>query len=176
MSLICQLTSEDIKHQLIITAASSFPQCPCSSRSSLVIVRAAAYASDSGESPTCLDFGHCFLVGPNKSYVVATSDLIVTLHPCFQPASLTPHPAPLHYELKQNEAQSACIPSTNKGVNQRSKDATQTQQQTWHASKYRVHKLHNFTRLPGESYRGRLRSLLLCLNEVFQALINSLVC
>ena len=30
-------------------AASSFPQCPCSSRSS-VIVRAAAYASDSGES------------------------------------------------------------------------------------------------------------------------------
>ena len=40
----------------------------CSSRSS-VIVRAAAYASDSGESL------HCFLVGANKSYVIATSDL-----------------------------------------------------------------------------------------------------
>ena len=35
----------------------------------LVIVRAAAYASDSGESL------HCFLVGANKSYVIATSDL-----------------------------------------------------------------------------------------------------
>ena len=45
-----------------------FPQCPCSSRSS-VIVRAAAYASDSGESL------HCFLVGANKRYVIATSDL-----------------------------------------------------------------------------------------------------
>jgi len=34
-----------------------------------LIVRAAAYASDSGESL------HCFLVGANKSYVIATSDL-----------------------------------------------------------------------------------------------------
>ena len=33
-----------------------------------------------------------------------------------------------------------------------------------------------FTRMPGESYRGRLRSLLLCLCYVFQVLINSLVC
>ena len=33
------------------------------------LVRAAAYASDSGESL------HCFLVGANKSYVIATSDL-----------------------------------------------------------------------------------------------------
>ena len=33
-----------------------------------------------------------------------------------------------------------------------------------------------FTRTPGESYRRRLRSLLLCLCEVFRALINSLVC
>ena len=41
----------------------------CSSRSELVIVRAAACASDSGESL------HCFLVGANKSYVIATSDL-----------------------------------------------------------------------------------------------------
>jgi len=33
-----------------------------------------------------------------------------------------------------------------------------------------------FTRMPGESYRGRLGSLLLCLCYVFQVLINSLVC
>ena len=31
-------------------------------------------------------------------------------------------------------------------------------------------------RMPGESYRRRLRSLLLCLCWVFRALINSLVC
>ena len=33
-----------------------------------------------------------------------------------------------------------------------------------------------FTRLPGESYRRRLRSLLLYLCYVFRALINFLVC
>ena len=33
-----------------------------------------------------------------------------------------------------------------------------------------------FTRMPGESYRRRLRSLLRCLRDVFRALINSLVC
>ena len=33
-----------------------------------------------------------------------------------------------------------------------------------------------FTRKPGESYRRRLRSLLLCLYDVCGALINSLVC
>ena len=33
-----------------------------------------------------------------------------------------------------------------------------------------------FTRMPGESYRRRLRSLLLCLCDVFRALIHSLVC
>ena len=33
-----------------------------------------------------------------------------------------------------------------------------------------------FTRKPGESYRRRLRSLLLYLCDVFRALINSLVC
>ena len=33
-----------------------------------------------------------------------------------------------------------------------------------------------FTRMPGESYRRRLRSLLLCLCDVIRALINSLVC
>ena len=51
---------------------------------------------------------------------------------------------------------------------------------TWHACKYKVHKLHKseevplvefmylvFTRMPGESYRRRLRSLLLYLCYVF---------
>ena len=33
-----------------------------------------------------------------------------------------------------------------------------------------------FTRIPDESYHWRLRSLLLCLCDVFQVLINSLVC
>ena len=32
-----------------------------------------------------------------------------------------------------------------------------------------------FTRMPGESYRRRLRSLLLCFSDVFRALINPLV-
>ena len=33
-----------------------------------------------------------------------------------------------------------------------------------------------FTRMPGKNYRRRLRSLLLCLCDVFRALINSLAC
>ena len=33
-----------------------------------------------------------------------------------------------------------------------------------------------FTRMPDKSYRGRLRSLLSCLCDVFRALISSLVC
>ena len=33
-----------------------------------------------------------------------------------------------------------------------------------------------FTRMPGESYRRQLGSLLLCLCDVFRALINFLVC
>ena len=33
-----------------------------------------------------------------------------------------------------------------------------------------------FIRVPGESYRRRLRSLLLCLCDDFPGLINSLVC
>ena len=67
--------------------------------------------------------------------------------------------------------------SAHDGVNQRSKDVTQTQQQrpespavtlTWHASKYKVHELHQ---------RYILRSfccLFLC--DIFRALINSIVC
>ena len=46
------------------------------------LVRAAAYASDSGESL------HCFLVGVITSYVIATADLVVTsfmLPTCFLP-------------------------------------------------------------------------------------------
>ena len=85
------------------------------------------------------------------------------------------------------------------------KDVTQTQQQkpesptvtlTWHACKYKVHKLYQryipwwyiedvpvvefmylvFTRKPGESYRRRLMSLLLFLCYVLRALIYSLEC
>ena len=33
-----------------------------------------------------------------------------------------------------------------------------------------------FTRMSGESYRRRLRSVLLCLCDVFRALINSFAC
>ena len=33
-----------------------------------------------------------------------------------------------------------------------------------------------FTRMPGESYRRRLKSLLLCSCDVFRAIINSLMC
>ena len=66
---------------------------------------------------------------------------------------------------------------------------------TWYASKYKVHKLHQrhipgsfenappvefmylaFTRMPNESYGRRIRSLFLCLCDVFRTLINSLVC
>ena len=80
--------------------------------------------------------------------------------------------------------------STHKGVNQRSKDVTQTQHQrpespavtpTWHASKYKDDDVPlaefiylEFTRMPGRSYRRRLGSLVVCLCDVFRALINSL--
>ena len=57
----------------------------------------------------------------------------------------------LFINLKQNDAQSARVESTHKGVNQHSKYATQVQQQRpespsvtliWHAYKYKVHKVH----------------------------------
>ena len=57
----------------------------------------------------------------------------------------------LYVNLKQNEAQSARAESTNKGVNLLSKYVTPVQQQrpesptvtlSWHACKYKVHKLH----------------------------------
>ena len=53
------------------------------------------------------------------------------------------------YSLKQrNQARSTCAESTNTGVNQAAKDRTQTTTAktygtlTYHASKYKVHKLH----------------------------------
>ena len=61
--------------------------------------------------------------------------------------------------LKQNEPRSARAESTHEGV----KDVPLVE------ITYLV-----FTRMPGESYRGRLRSLLLYLCYVFRALINSL--
>ena len=88
--------------------------------------------------------------------------------------------------LKQNEAQSACAESTNKGINPRSKHVTQTK--TW-AAYGKSHLVSIFwecplvgflylvfTRMPGESYHRRLRSLVLSWFDVFWALINSLVC
>ena len=81
----------------------------------------------------------------------------------------------------------------HKGVNQRSKVITQTQQQRLERvspgiqvnTKYinstkstsRTEFMHLvFTGMPGESYCRQLRSFLLCLYDIFWALINSLVC
>ena len=66
--------------------------------------------------------------------------------------------------LKQNEAHSARAESTHKGVISTRKD------------NYTLVEYLLFTRVPGQGYRRRLRSLLLCLCYVFRALINSLVC
>ena len=79
---------------------------------------------------------------------------------------------------KKYETEWSPAESTNKAVNYHSKDITQTQQQrpelpmvtlTWHACKYKVYKLH-------QRYIPKMRPLLLCLCDIFQALINSLVC
>ena len=63
--------------------------------------------------------------------------------------------------LKQNEAQSARAESTHKGVNY-ARNITQV--------------ITQVQRMPDESYRGRIRSLLLYLCYVFRMLINSLGC
>ena len=64
--------------------------------------------------------------------------------------------------LKQNEAQSSRADSTHKGVNQRSKDVTQAQQQRPKSPTENVPVAGLmylvFTRLPGESYRRQVRS------------------
>ena len=68
-------------------------------------------ASDLGESL------HCFLVGVNKNYVIATSDLWLFIH-----ASLTPHPAPLQLLLllcrteKPEEERAAASPGREADV------------------------------------------------------------
>ena len=68
-------------------AMSSFPQCPCRSRSSVsVSCYLGTNASDSEESL------HFFLVGVNKSYVIATADLWLMLPTCF-PHSPPRYPA-----------------------------------------------------------------------------------
>ena len=71
--------------------------------------------------------------------------------------------------LKQNEAQSARAKSAHKGVNWRLKDVTQAQQQKYESSHVPLVKLMYlvFIRTPGENYRRRFRSLLLCLCDVF---------
>ena len=65
-----------------------FPSVPAVAGHQSVLVRAAAYASDSGESL------HCFLDGANKSYVIAASDLWLFI----QASNLLPSlPTPLLY-------------------------------------------------------------------------------
>ena len=66
------------------------PSVPAVGRQ-LLIVRAAAYASDSGESLTDTVF---WSVGTNKSYVKATSDLCLFIHASNLLSSL---PTPLPY-------------------------------------------------------------------------------
>ena len=77
----------------------------------------------------------------------------------------------LGLDVKQNEAQSARAESTHKGGNYRSKDVTQPEDVPLVEFVYLV-----FTRMPCESYRRQLRSLLLCLCDIFRTLITSLVC
>ena len=77
-----------MKLHIIITAASSLLQCPRRSRSSFsVSCCLGTNASDSGESL------HCFLVGVNKSYAIATSDLGLFIHASnLLPSLATPLP------------------------------------------------------------------------------------
>ena len=74
-------------------------------------------------------------------YALTAIALIVICYTCLK-----------NFNLKLNEANSARAESTHKGVNLRSKSVTQVQQQrpdsptvtlTWHACKYKVHKLHH---------------------------------
>ena len=108
----------------------------------------------------------------------------------------------LGYALKQIDAQSAHAESTHKGVNRHSADIIQAQQQRpeslspgmqvnaqyINATRCTAGMWVNvpdvpllefmylvFTRMPGESYRSDSVVLLLCLCDVFPALINSFV-
>ena len=81
------LTYEVVKTCMLGPHASSLPQCPCRSG----LFSAAAWA------PMCLISGeslHGFLVGVNKSYIIATSDSWLFIHTSNLQA-LTPHPASL---------------------------------------------------------------------------------
>ena len=91
----------------------------------------------------------------------------------------------------QNQHTRELISPRNAQVQQQSSEWP-TVTLTWHACKYKVHKLHHryilwdvplvefmyfvFTRMPGESYRRPLRALLLYLCYVFRELFNSLLC
>ena len=79
-----------------------------------------------------------------------------------------------YYNLRQNEAQSARAESTDKEVNQRSKDVTQTHS-FWGCTPGGVDVPCIYSPA-SESYRKRLRSSLLYVCDSFRALINSFVC
>ena len=88
LSLICNLTSEDIKQHFTTTAASPFPPVSLQRQVVCLLLRPVIMCSSQGRAYTV-----SWLV-QIKSY----SNLwCVTLHPCFQPASLTPLPTPLPY-------------------------------------------------------------------------------
>ena len=63
------LIIRSVKTCLLGLAVSSFPQCLCRSRSFSLSGCLGSHVSDSGESL------HCFLVGVNSTYVIATTDL-----------------------------------------------------------------------------------------------------
>ena len=63
--------------------------------------------------------------------------------------------------------------STHKGVNQRSKDVKQMLQQRPESPTVT---LTCITHMPGESYRRRFRSLLLCFCDVFQVTVKYQTC
>ena len=91
-SLISLMVSVDVKHHVyLLTLLSSVPFPPMSLQRQVVclLLRPVFISEESL---------HCFLVGVQiKCY----SNLwLVTLHPCFQPASRTTHPTPLHLKGK----------------------------------------------------------------------------
>jgi len=92
---------------------------------------------------------HTFVATKDKTFV-ATKMLILAA-----PAS----DSFFGFSLKQNEAQSARAESITRTLVYSGK----------------VYISYVFTRMPGESYRRRLRSSLFCLRDVFQAPVNSLV-
>ena len=85
------MTSEDIKHQLIIIS-SSVPFPPVSLQKQVVLFAdvAGVHVFITGESL------HCFLVGwcTNKSYVIATSDLWLFIHASNLLSLNSPYPLP----------------------------------------------------------------------------------